>query len=63
MNEMKDTKKTTRKRDFIITFFEEGRRAGGKYRSYSEALEVNSLFGKVKSIREGSMRSEWRSAA
>lgn len=63
MNEMKATKETTHKRDFIITFFEEGRRAGGKYRSYAEALEVNSLFGKVKSIQEGSMRSEWRSAA
>ena len=52
---MKNTKK-----EFIITFEEEGRESGGRYKSVAEAIKINSLFGKIKSVREGSMRDEWR---
>jgi hypothetical protein len=39
---------------------EEGRKIGGRYASAAEATKINSLFGKVKSVREGSMRDSWR---
>lgn len=55
---MKNTKK-----EFIITFEEEGRRAGGRYKDAAEAIKVNSLFGKVASVKLGSLRGEWRMAA
>ena len=57
-NAMKNTKK-----EFIITFEEEGRRAGGRYKDAAEAIKVNSLFGKVDSVKLGSLRGEWRMAA
>ncbi|MDC0144839.1 hypothetical protein OAK45_09965 [Verrucomicrobia bacterium] len=55
---MKNTKK-----EFIITFEEDGRRAGGRYKDAAEAIKVNSLFGKVASVKLGSLRGEWRMAA
>jgi hypothetical protein len=57
-NAMKNTKK-----EFIITFEEDGRRAGGRYKDAAEAIKVNSLFGKVASVKLGSLRGEWRMAA
>ena len=55
---MKNTKK-----EFIITFEEEGKRAGGRYKDAAEAIKFNSLFGKVASVKLGSLRGEWRMAA
>jgi len=52
--------KNTKKTDYIIEFMEEGRKIGGRYASAAEATKINSLFGKVKSVREGSMRDSWR---
>ena len=48
------------KKDYIITFEEDGRRTGGRYRDAAHALEVNRIFGKVVSIVEGNMRDLWR---
>jgi|TARA_B110000263_G_C14903520_1_gene327187 hypothetical protein len=48
------------KKDYIIAFEEEGRKAGGRYRDEAHALEVNSVFGRVVSIVEGNMRDQWR---
>lgn len=52
--------KNTKKTEYIITYEEEGRESGGRYASVAEAIKINSLFGKVKSVREGSMRDNWR---
>ena len=57
----KNTKNTPK--DFIVTFEEEGKRAGGKFKDAAEAIKVNSLFGKVVSVKMGSLRNEWRTAA
>jgi hypothetical protein len=57
-NAIKNTKK-----EFIITFEEEGKRAGGRYKDAAEAIKANSLFGKVASVKLGSLRCEWRMAA
>jgi len=59
--------KITKKTDYIIEFMEDGRKIGGRYASAAEAIKINSLFGKVKSVSEGSLRdgwrNEWRNAA
>ena len=48
------------KKHYIITFEEEGRKSGGRYRDAAHALEANRIFGKVVSIVEGNMRDLWR---
>jgi hypothetical protein len=41
----------------------EEKRAGGKFKDAAEAIKVNSLFGNVVSVKLGSLRNEWRTAA